>query len=217
MEQSNRDRILAMLLPAILVGVGYFLFFNEQKSLDEARAGLQAAQIAAVGPEAVGLQRMKLAELQKEDGELKAATTMLMERRKELASVGSISPVMRTQALRKLSGMLWERGLFPFEESSLQGESTRLSPSFDGVLKTLAGPPAGTAVNPFSPPPVASSNNIGGEQRVWRIRFYGRYADVLETLEALRDSDSPIIPISLTMSESRTETQWRSWTLLLWI
>lgn len=38
MEQSNRDRILAMLLPAILVGVGYFLFFNEQKSLDEGGA-----------------------------------------------------------------------------------------------------------------------------------------------------------------------------------
>lgn len=217
MEQSNRDRILAMLLPAILIGVGYFLFFNEQKTLDEVRAGLQAAQVAAVGPEAVGMQRMKLAELQKEADDLKAATTMLMERRKELANVGSISPVMRTQALRKLSGMLWERGLFPFEESSLQGEATRLSPSFDGVLKTLAGPPAGTVVNPFSPPPVASSASAGGEQRVWRIRFYGRYADVLETLEALRDSDSPIIPISLTMSESRTETQWRSWTLLLWI
>lgn len=217
MEQSNRDRVLAMLLPAILIGVGYFLFFSEQKTLDEARAGLEAAKSSAVGPEAVGLQRMKLAAMQKESSDLKAATTLLMERRKELASVGSISPIMRTQALRKLSGMLWERGLFPFEESSLQGESTRLSPSFDGVLKTLAGPPAGTTVNPFAPQPPTNSNAAAGEQRVWRIRFYGRYADVLETLEALRDSDSPIIPISLTMSESRTETQWRSWTLLLWI
>ncbi|MBA4019317.1 MAG: hypothetical protein C0483_19295 [Pirellula sp.] len=216
MEQSNRDRVLAMLLPAILIALGYFLFFNEQKTLDEARAGLLSAQAAAVSPEAVGMQRMRLAEMQKEASDLKTATALLMERRKELASVGSISPVMRTQALRKLSGMLWERGLFPFEESALQGESTRLSPSFDGVLKTLAGPPAGTTVNPFSPPPVVSSNT-SGEQRVWRIRFYGRYSDVLETLEALRDSGSPIIPISLTMSESRTETQWRSWTLLLWI
>ena len=64
MEQSNRDRVLAMLLPAILIGVGYLLFFNEQKTLDEARAGLQAAQAAAVVPAAVEMQRMKLADLQ---------------------------------------------------------------------------------------------------------------------------------------------------------
>jgi hypothetical protein len=40
---------------------------------------------------------------------------------------------------------------------------------------------------------------------------------VAAALESLRDSGLPIIPVSITMSETRHETNWRSWTLLLWL
>jgi hypothetical protein len=48
-------------------------------------------------------------------------------------------------------------------------------------------------VNPFSPPPVASSNNIGGEQRSGRISFTVAMPTFWRRSGA-RDSDSPIIP-----------------------
>lgn len=216
MEQSARDRILAMLLPAILVGAGYMLFFNKQKDLDAAEAELAAAKASAVDPMMVDLERMKLAELREKGDELKAAVARLNERRAALATVGKAPPMLRTQALRQLSNMLWDRGLYPFEESPLEGTSAKLSPSFDDVLKKLAKPSStsGGVAQSAAATPIGSNSN---EQRVWRIRFYGRYSDVMRTLEALRDSESPVIPISLTMSEARTETQWRSWTLLLWI
>lgn len=216
MEQSSRDKILAMLLPAILIGCGYFLLFNKQKDLDAACAAYDAAVMSAVDPMLVNVERMKLAELNEKAGELKEATAQLTRRREELASLGKAAPIMRTQALRRLSAMLWDRGLFPYEESAVSDNSAKLSPSFDGILKKLATPPA-TAANP-TPAPLPASGIGGGDQhRVWRVRFYGRYADVMKMLEELRDSKSPVIPISLDMSEMRTETQWRSWTLLLWI
>jgi len=198
MDKAARERVLAVLLPTILIGAGYFTLFNRSKDLDAARADLAATELSAVPVEAVGVQLVELEKLRKQQDELKADKARLAERRAELAAVGNPPAVIRTQALRRLSAMLWSQGLYPFEESPLEGEG-QLSPTFDETVRKLVG------------------TNSRGDKRLWQIRFYGRYSDVVATLEALHKSESPVIPISLTMSESKIDTDWRSWTLLLWI
>ncbi|MBL9095117.1 MAG: hypothetical protein JNL96_28120 [Planctomycetaceae bacterium] len=198
MDKAARERVLAVLLPTILIGAGYFMVFNRHKDLEAARADLAATELSALPPEAVGVQLVELEKLRKKQDELKADKARLAERRAELAAVGNPPPVIRTQALRRLSAMLWSQGLYPFEESPLEGEG-QLSPMFDETVRKLVG------------------TNSRGDKRLWQIRFYGRYSDVVATLETLHKSESPVIPISLTMSESKIDTDWRSWTLLLWI
>lgn len=200
MGKTPREQMLIMLLPAFAVVGGYMLGYNRDAELSTARNALAAARPTAASAIDVATERMKLEAVQEKAEEIKKEKAVFDDRWKALGSVRQSEPAARAFALQKLSKMLWDRGLYPFEESAATEGTSEIPPSFQEVLTRL------NADKPAS-----------GAQRLWRIRFYGRYADVLETLESLRDSGSSVIPVGLSMSESRTETSWRSWTLLLWI
>jgi hypothetical protein len=214
MGKTPRERILVTLLPAILALCGYMLFFNRSDDLKGAVESRESARSAAVDQDAVLMERMKLADLREKSNELKADKTKFEARRKELALVRQTAPAVRAEALRQLSSMLWSRGLHPFQESPADSSDSQVSPSFDEVIRGLATP---TTPTPGDLNPASDGDPTANSRRLWQIRFYGRYNDVTTALESLRDSGLPIIPVSLTMSEARSETTWRSWTLLLWL
>jgi len=197
MNSETRDTVLRLLLPALLIGAGYIALFSRSGELSAAQAALEAARAAAVDDFAVQRARMEAAkkdaeklDVQKEKGELDA-------RWLQLTSFSAGSPAQRASALRQLTRMLWDRGLYPFEESPAEG-SGQMPASFGDVLKRLT--PTGSAAQP----------------RLWQIRFYGRYSDVVDALTSLGDTDLALVPVGLTMSDARPETSWRVWTLLLW-
>src|SRR4029079_13598185 len=134
---------------------------------------------------------MTLAEKQQE---LKQEKEAIDARWTHLTSFPSTTPAKRAASLRQLTRMLGDRGLYPFEESPADQGGQQLPASFDDVLKRLA-------------------TNGNSSARLWQIRFYGRYADVVDTLSSLGESDVALVPVGLTMSEAKPETSWRVWTL----
>jgi hypothetical protein len=214
MGKTPRERVLLTLLPAILAVCGYVLIFDRSADLKAATAALESARSAQVSEDTVIIERMKLADLREQADLLKTEKNKLEERRRGLAAVRQTAPAVRAEALRQLSNMLWNRGLHPYQESAVEGADAQTSPSFDEVIRGLATP---TGSTPGVLNPTPSGDPTAGSRRLWQIRFYGRYGDVASALESLRDSGLPIIPVSLTMSETRNETTWRSWTLLLWL
>jgi len=214
MGKTPRERIIVTLLPAILALCGYMLFFNRDADLKAAINSLESARSAKVGEETVFVERTKLADLRDESVEMKAEKAKLEERRTELAAIRQTAPAVRAEALRQLSNMLWSCRLHPYQESPADSADSQMSPSFDEVIRGLSAPTTPTT-GVLNPAPAGEPT--AGSRRLWQIRFYGRYGDVATALESLRDSGLPIIPVSLTMAESRSETTWRSWTLLLWL
>jgi len=197
MNAESRDSILRMLLPAILVGAAYVTLFNRSGELEAANKRLEAARASAPDPFALQQASVKMAKTAGEKAEVEAEKTALDGQWSQLLAFPATSPAKRAAALRQLTRMLWDRGLYPFEESPAEG-SGQLPASFDDVLKRLA-----TAGAPTQP-------------RLWKVSFYGRYSDVVDTLALIGDTDVGLVPVGLTMSEARPETSWRIWTLLLW-
>jgi hypothetical protein len=213
MGKTPRERVILTLLPAIIAVCGYLLFFSRDKELKAAVEALESARSAQVEPSVVYDEQLKLDDLQDESSRLKGEKSTLSAQKRELAAIRETVPSARTDALRQLSRMLWARGLHPFNESGVEETDSKTAPSFDSVIKALAPPtPPPNLFNPES-----AAVETPASKRLWQIQFYGRYGDVVSALESLRDSGLPIIPVSLTMSEARRETAWRSWTLLIWL
>jgi hypothetical protein len=197
MSPETRDTVLRMLLPAILVGAGYIALFSRSGELATAQEKLEAARAAAVDDFTVAQARRESTKLTDEKAALQKDKDAIEARWTQLTTFSSGSAAQRAAALRQLTRMLWDRGLYPFEESPAAG-SGQLPASFDEVLKRLAT--AGSSSQP----------------RLWQVRFYGRYADVVDALTSLGDTDLALVPVGLTMTEANPETSWRVWTLLLW-
>jgi hypothetical protein len=214
MGKTPRERLLVTLLPAILAACGYMLLYDRSKDLKAATEALEAARSARVSDETVFIERMKLADLRDDAEKVKTEKTALEARRKQLAAVRDAAPNVRAEALRQLSNMLWSRGLRPYQESAVEGSDAQTSQAFEDVIRGLAAPPPTTPGVLTAAP---TGDPTAAKHRLWQIRFYGRYGDVAAALESLRDSGLPIIPVSITMSETRHETNWRSWTLMLWL
>ena len=197
MDTAQRDAVLRMLIPALGVVITYIGFFNKQAELTAAQASLQSAQAAAVSPDDLFPVRMRMSDLSDEQALLRQEKTAMDERWTRLAQLPTTNAGQRASALRQLTRMLWDRGLVPFEESP-ETASGQLPGSFDDVIKRISG------------------STAPSQSRIWRVRFYGRYRDVADTLASLGDLDVALVPVGLTMSEAHPDTDWRMWTLLLW-
>lgn len=205
MGKTPREQMLLMLMPAFAVVAVYMLGYSRDADLKKAREELEAFRPTAVQPPEIQVAQWKLESLEEKRDEVKKEKTELEKRWAALDKGQQSDLSHRSGALLKLTQMLWDRGLHTFEESAASEIGSEMPPSFQDALTKLKGDRA------------AASSSSGAPQRLWKIRFYGRYADVLEALESLRDSGSPAIPVGLSMSESNPETDWRSWTLLIWI
>jgi hypothetical protein len=194
---ETRDSVLRMILPGLLIALGYVFFFSRGEELRTAQSGLESAQASAVSEMDVAVARLKTVELAAERDGLQKEKDAVEGRWSRLTAFPVSTPAKRAAALRQLTHMLWDHDLYPFEESPA-GESSQLPGSLDGVVKRL------------------TSNGTASQPRLWQVKFYGRYADVADTLAALSDLEGAVVPVGLTMSEAKPETAWRVWTLLLW-
>ena len=196
MNAETRDSILRMLLPGLLVFVGYVFFVSRSAELRIAEDKLTAAKSSAVDNAALATARLQSMSQTEKQQAMKVEKDAIDARWTQLTSFPSTTPAKRAASLRQLTRMLWDRGLYTFDESPAE-QGGQLPASFDDVLKRLA-------------------TNGNTSTRLWQIRFYGRYADVVDTLASLSESDVALVPVGLTMSEAKPETSWRVWTLLLW-
>jgi hypothetical protein len=53
--------------------------------------------------------------------------------------------------------------------------------------------------------------------QLWRIRFQGRYTDVVAALTELEEQCPLAVPVQLSMTEATVDSPVRNWTMLLWL
>jgi hypothetical protein len=198
MDSASRDALLRLILPAVGVVAIYSLWFSKQSQLTAAQAGLEAARAAAVSPMDLMPVRFAISEVNQKQTALEQDKAALDQRWQRMAALPDVNAAKRAAAVKQLTRMLWDRGLYPFHEAP-DSTSAQTPDSFNDVVRRLA------------------PNNTSSQPRLWRVQFYGRYSDVAETLASLGELDAPLVPVGLTMSEANLDTGWRLWTLMLWL
>jgi hypothetical protein len=199
MKSSPRDKVLALILPALLAGVGYlFLYYwPEEKILNG-----QREQLIALRQKAPGV-RMQLAQKQQQlaqaDQELKALNDDMAKLEARWTSlVGSASTDRLTaEKIDQLTGLLIRHGLTVLEIGPAKGdELARVPPALEAIAKRIG-------------------EKSGGKLPQYRLRLSGSYLGLLRVLEHVNDREAVAIPISLTMKEN--EEGFREWVLVVWI
>lgn len=63
----------------------------------------------------------------------------------------------------------------------------------------------------------AGTNSDDKDLNMWTIRYVGGYLDNYRALSALIDSDTKVLPVSLTMQAYKSNTGKQEWLLTLWL
>lgn len=200
MTPATREKILMAVFPPLLVVGVYGYFMSKGSELTAALTDLESVRASAAPPQAVGLARENLAGKQAEKTKLRTDKAQLEARWAAMSAMRNRPAAARTEALQRLSRMFEQLGLHTVEESPVEGSSGVLPAGLDEALRRLSG-----------------SQSSSASPRFWEVKFIGKYPDVQKLLDELAESDLPLIPISLNMSEAPVETDWRSWTLVVWM
>jgi hypothetical protein len=188
-----------VIAPAMVVGGIYMSFINPDSERVKQNERLASTKAAAPRPEAVLAEQARLMRLNEDLNKVRSEEKKLTARWNDLVKLCRPTSESRAVALQRLSHLLWQGGLYTVDEAQVRDTQRQLPDSFDEMLKHLAKDQATTA------------------PRLWKVHFYGRYADVMQTLDLLEKTGLPIIPLSITMNDAVLETNWRSWTLVLWL
>ena len=200
MALSDRDRKLVWVLPALVVVVGYCLFFLKGKlaELDKITRAVEAAQQAAPAVELVQEQQRILEQLAKDLRNTKIQIEECKARCRTLIG-GCASAERRNERMDRLTQLLKKHDLDLAEDREADaGKEGKLAPALEKLTERIA----------------ELSSSHKPQLRV--LRFHGRYADVRQTLQVLGDGDVLAIPVGLTM-KTTADPQRREWTLLVWI
>lgn len=201
MSSQTREKLIIMFFPAVMVAAIYMLSFSKGSLVSPKAQELEAARTAAVPQAVVTAERAKLADLKSQVAKLNDEKRGLDARWLTMVSRRDVGAQARAEACQRLMRMLWKQGLFTIEESLVEGGSQKLPSALEETIKRLS-----------------EGNSTTAETRIWKVRFLGRYPDVMATLKSIStDTGGTIIPVSISMSEARLETDWRSWTLLVWM
>jgi hypothetical protein len=196
---TERDKTLAMLMPALTILLVFGLFFVRGKAgelkrandvLAKAKAPNQAEMAAKLGERARVIQETnalqeKLVSLQKKWGY-------------ETGFCASGCP--RHDRVEKLTNLLNKHHLTSMEDSEAEagGKDTKVSPSLDSLIQKIG------------------QLSSAQKPQLRRIKFNGRFADVHHALEELATGEMVAIPVGLTM-KTTDDPDRREWTLLVWL
>ena len=195
MTITQRDRRLAVFIPAILVVCGYFLwarFTGKFTALTRAEAEMAKVEAAAPSEDALLHQQLHVSQATQRTNA--AAVTATEARERFLGTTAFADPSHRAARIHKLTTLLSEQGLVVIEHTDADAGKDRVPPSLDAFAKKLPNPP-----------------------KLHRIKFLSRYLDACQLTAALSRDTSVALPVGLTMKESGTDTDWHEWTLLVWV
>jgi hypothetical protein len=200
MKLSERDKLLAMVLPALLVLIVYGVFLMPRKLTERTMVAktAAAARESAPRPEQLAERQAALGRLAR-DNELLRAHVDSLNKSWQVAACNCASPARRNERMEKLSALLKRHGLsFVDDDLAVDTGKERLA----AFLVPLAQDITQGAAN-LKP-------------QVRRLRFQGRFHDVLDALEELSRGEILAIPVGLTM-KTIPHPDRREWLLLVWI
>lgn len=201
MSHDSRQRLLFILLPALLIGVGYLLLFGRSamEQLQRAEQRLADARSKATPRAQLEAEKARLSRLQREQQQLHTEEKTLQAHLDTLLATFASSQ-RRTEASAALSHLLHTHGLRLLEEMPQPLDPKMPLPvTLQRLVARLKEQTTSTTV------------------QLWQVRFSGRYLDVLAALESFGEGELLAIPLRLTMEEASVTTDQRRWSLLLWL
>jgi hypothetical protein len=216
--EQQREQWLKRLLPALAVGVLYFVFVSgwvseksktaEQQYIQLAQKGISDAALPGMEKERERI-RADIAKLEQED---KAIHQSLTEGDGFLS--GSVSA---NEVIDRLTVILAEHKLQLLEEipsEHLQGEN--LSKSLRDTRHWLSDMLA-PQENEAGKAATGARDEKEEELHIRKIRFAGTYLDTYRAMSALAESNVKALAVSLTMKPYGDISGKQEWVLKLWL
>jgi len=201
MKTSNRDKILILFLPSLLVAVLYWQWIASPLGAEVTKASKELAALKS-RPPAEPLIMMKTAQVSKLHEELAQCQKDKQQLEAQWQALAGINhgTGRRPDKIETLTAVLNQYGLIILEQAQAEtSKDANLPGGLNAVvqrLKDTAGP---------------------RKPEVWRYRVQGSYAGLLRVLHQLSSGEAAVVPLSVTMKETDLHSDVREWTLLLWI
>jgi DNA repair exonuclease SbcCD ATPase subunit len=233
MNLTDREKLLLLIFPAVLVFAVYAWAFgtasqNRMVRVQDELAAMRQDAAGAATAQQIWQQRSRLKELRRAIDEAQARSASLRREADELG--GSLAARRRDiETIDALTALLRRHRILIEEELPARGADTAgMAASLEQATRTLQeslSAPQTTArartgraratVSIVARPPASAASQ---DTRFRRLRFQGRFADVLAALEELAETDGGAVAVSLEMEEigpARMFSDVRRWTL--WI
>jgi hypothetical protein len=229
MKTSSRDKLILMLLPAVLIGLGWWYWFRPTAQWNELQAAVVTARQAVPAPEAVAAQQKKLNELTAASQRLAAQQASGMARWTRLRQQYE-QPLDHADMTRQVTDILRAHSLVPLtalhadtrrelQDGTLGKLVVRLKRPMGDLIPELAPPKKAAVVGSANTPEIEKDLGLekADDRMLWVIEFAGYYGDVQSALEELAQSPLAAIPMLLVMDEAKTDISLRKWTLVVWL
>lgn len=221
--EQQREQWLKRILPALAVLVVYFVIISgfvteKSKKAEGLYTGMMQKGINAAALPGLEQQgRVIIDEIAKLELEIKALYSALAANSGFLARTGSAN-----DTIQRISGILAENRLQVLDLSrNDKPDVTTLPKSLRDTRQWLKDISSGetTAAAPAAAP--VNSSTDDKDLNIWTIRFVGTYLDTYRALLSLAESDTSVLPVSLTMqaykSTTDSNTGKQEWVLTLWL
>lgn len=200
-KNTPRERLLLLVFPALLLFVMYVYTWNSslQREIRAKRDQVDKAVASAPRPSEVAMEQVRVRKLQAEVEEWDRRRGAAQAELDRLAArCGSLRE--QGEAIGALNAVFEEHRLHVEEEGpAVAGQAEQAVPgSLRAALERLKKSPQ------YRPP------------QLFRVKFVGRYADVARALRRVVD-DELAFPVQVQMDESNPSTEYRVWTLHVWI
>jgi len=202
MKLNQREKLVVLLLPTLVIFAGYGWFFFQPKFAAWKTAHNAVADALSKAPalqDKVLLTQAKVSlanrRLQKLESDKKAAMKAW-----DLAAAHCTDSGLRNERIEKVNGLLAHRGLRVIEDAEAEaGKDGKVAPAVEGLCKELA------------------SMSAQLKPQLRKVRMMGTYLDVLGALDDLANREMVAIPVGLMMKEAHLDHNVREWVLLVWI
>lgn len=194
---TERDKTLAMILPALVIVMAYGLFFlrgkaNELKRTNDALAKAKAPSLAETAAKRV--EAVKLTE----ETQVLQAKLAAVQKKWGYETVFCAMGTQRHDRVEKLTNLLKKYHLTSMEDAEAESKDAKVSVPLESMMQKIA------------------QQAPAQKPQLRRIRFYGRFADVHDALDELAKGPVLAIPVGLGM-KTTSSADLREWTLLVWL
>lgn len=194
---STRERILLVCLPAVMIVAVYGWLIYPRQQLDQAETALRAARAQEPSLTAVAEKKVEIRQLDDQLKEADEVNEQLQTRRRDLLGRGHGGPSLAV--IQDLTQQMTIHNLRLLDQGNAGGEETFLPESLRKAVAEL------------------TDDSVKRDSVFWRFEFFGRYSDVLRLVRKMAQDDHPAIPVQLLMDETAGDSDWRSWSLVVWI
>jgi hypothetical protein len=202
MAQRNRENILLMVAPAVLIVIAYTWWFGvvgKTKMLLQGFQELDRAEKAAPAPEQFREPEMHQARLMRELDKYQKEQAVARQAWDALAAACA-SAEMRNERIEKLTTLLALHHLALVD---------------DGEADANKGGSAPKALESLGKLLTENAKNLKPQLR--HLHFSGNYVDVHALLQDLSRGEIVAVPVGLTMKPGPDGAVKREWTMLVWI